>query len=322
MSLVLFDERLSANETQSCGSCHLQQLAFTDGRAHAVGSTGEVHRRSSMSLANIGYASALTWASNVVRTLEDQALMPIFGEMPVELGMAGREQELLTRFADDPASRARFAAAHPDTAEPVTLGNLTGAIAAYQRSLISGDSAYDPYLQGDTSALDAEAQRGKDLYFAEGLECFHCHGGFALSDAVKSDGSAFDELTFHNTGLYNVDGQGAYPARDQGLYELTGNPADMGKFRAPTLRNIEVTAPYMHDGSIATLDEVLDHYAAGGRTLPEGPDAGVGADNPHKSPFIQGFELTPDDRSALLAFLRSLTDEEFLTNPDIGDPGE
>ena len=319
---LFFDERLSANETQSCGSCHRQELAFTDGLAGSIGSTGEVHRRSSMSLANIAYASTLTWASTSVRTLESQALLPIFSEHPVELGMAGKEDVLLARFADDPVVAGRFESAFMDDPTPVSLGNLASSIAAYQRSLLSGDSPYDRYVQGDSSALDSTEQRGMELFFAEDVECFHCHGGFAFSDATRSATTVFDELLFHNTGLYNVDGQGAYPRSDQGLFEQTGKPADMGRFRAPTLRNIAVTAPYMHDGSVATLDEVLDHYAAGGRTTVEGPNAGVGSENPYKSSFVNGFNFSEDDRAALRAFLNALTDEAFLHNPAIGDPGE
>jgi cytochrome c peroxidase len=319
---LFFDERLSLNETQSCGSCHLQELAFTDGEAHAVGSTGDVHRRSSMGLSNIAYASALTWASDAVRTLEDQALLPIFSEVPIELGMAGEEELLISRFTDDAVALERFELAFRGEKEPVTLGNLVAAIAAYERTLISGNAPYDRYVAGDSDAISEEAKRGLSLFLDETHECFHCHGGFAFTDAVRSESTVFAELLFHNTGLYNVDGQGGYPALDRGLIELTGVPSDMGRFRAPTLRNIAVTAPYMHDGSVATLDEVLDHYAAGGRTIAEGEDAGVGFTNPYKSQFVRGFPLPDEDRRALIAFLESLTDEEFLTDPAIGDPGE
>ncbi|HEY7800491.1 MAG TPA: hypothetical protein VIA80_17120, partial [Hyphomonadaceae bacterium] len=114
--------------------------------------------------------------------------------------------------------------------------------------------------------------------------------------------------------------KGGYPSGNTGIAELTGRTEDMGRFRAPSLRNVAVTAPYMHDGSIGTLDEVLDHYAAGGRTIAEGPNKGVGRDNPLKSSFVPGFEMTAEERADLIAFLRSLTDEQFLTDPRYSDP--
>ena len=128
------------------------------------------------------------------------------------------------------------------------------------------------------------------------------------------------EVAYHNTGLYNLDGRGAYPRDNTGIAEITGQASDMGRFRAPSLRNIAVTAPYMHDGSIATLDAVLDHYAAGGRTIASGPHAGVGRNNPLKSSFLPGFTLSSAERSDLIAFLYSLTDEQFLRDKRYANP--
>ncbi|MEY3210195.1 MAG: hypothetical protein RIT28_676 [Pseudomonadota bacterium] len=304
---LFYDRRLSLNETQSCGDCHQQALAFTDGRATALGSTGEPHHRASMSLVNVAYAAGLTWASTTLRLLEDQALVPIFGEDPVELGFAGQEAELLRRQAEDAERAAMFEAAFPG--EGVTLSGVTRALAAFQRSIIAADSPYDRFInKTDLTALSADARAGMSLFFSERMECFHCHGGYLMSDAAKSAESAFDELTFHNNGLYNLDGYGAYPESDQGLIEQTGETADMGRFRAPTLRNIAVTGPYMHDGHLATLDEVLDHYARGG----EG--------GPYQSLFVKGFIMSDDERRQLLAFLESLTDEGLLTDPRFGPP--
>jgi len=133
-------------------------------------------------------------------------------------------------------------------------------------------------------------------------------------------GKGFPEIEFFNTGLYNIDGTGGCPVTNVGLYEFTGDPRDMGRFRAPTLKNIAVTSPYMHDGSIATLDEVIDHYAAGGRTVADGTRAGVGSESPIRSEFMVGFELTDQERSDLIAFLESLTDSTFLTDPRFADP--
>lgn len=320
---LFHDRRLSGNETQSCADCHRQDLAFTDALPVGIGSTGEAHPRGSMSLANIAYASRLTWANPVLDGLEEQALVPLFGEQPVELGLAGREDELLARLRDDPAYPALFAEAFPRDADPISVGNVVRALASFQRTLLSGDSPYDRYTyQADDTALSESAQRGRDLFFSERLECFHCHGGFGFTDSVQHDGSVSAEVAFHNNALYNIDGRGGYPAPNRGLFEHTGERRDMGRFRAPTLRNIAVTAPYMHDGSIATLDEVIDHYAAGGRTILEGPNAGIGAESPLKSIFLHGFTLTDEERADLLAFLHSLTDATFLRDPRFASPFE
>jgi len=198
----------------------------------------------------------------------------------------------------------------------VSMASVVRAIAAFERTLLSGNSPYDRYsYRGEREALSVSAKRGMTLFFSERLECFHCHQGFAFTDSVKHKLTVFPEVTFHNTNLYNVDGRGAYPATDQGLAEFTGKPEDMGRYRSPTLRNIAVTAPYMHDGSIATLSEVIDHYAAGGRASVQGGEL-----SPYQSEFVRGFTLTPQEKQDLLAFLESLTDTEFLTDPRFADP--
>lgn len=318
---LFFDKRLSENETYACASCHLQELAFTDGRAGALGSTGQVHPRSSMSVVGAGYLNAITWANPVLSGLEDQALVPLFGEDPVELGLAGHEDDLLLRLEADPIYQTLFADAFPGPDEAFTLVHVVQAIAAFERTIISYRSPYDRYTYaGDPTALSDAALRGRDLFFGERLECFHCHGGFNFSDSVSHEGSTFDEVMFHNTGLYNLGGTGDYPAPNVGLITFTGVPSDMGRFRAPTLRNIALTAPYMHDGSIATLDEVIDHYAAGGRTIVDGPNAGVGSANPFKSELITGFMIDAQERADLIAFLESLTDPDLLVDPSLSDP--
>jgi cytochrome c peroxidase len=320
---LFYDKRLSENRTYSCASCHSQDRAFTDGLAIAKGSTGEMTPRSSMSLTNVAYLTVLTWGNPLIETLEEQALLPMFGETPVELGLAGKEKELFERLRTEPVYKELFPQAFPGEDDPIGLGNITKAIAAFERSLLSYRSPYDRYRYGgDPSGMSDAALRGEDLFFSEKLECFHCHGGFNLSDSVAHDGSTFTEVMFHNTGLYNIDGTGAYPPGNGGVYESTHNPDDTGRFRAPTLRNIAVTAPYMHDGSIDTLEGVLDHYAEGGRTIASGPNAGVGSENPYKSELIRGFELTDEERADVIAFLESLTDEEFLTDPRFADPWE
>ncbi len=318
---LFYDTRLSVNETFSCATCHQQDRAFTDGLPLAIGSTGEVHPRNSMTLTNVGYNSSFNWANPLVHSLEEQALTPMFGEDPVELGLTEVEESWLDRFAEDQLYQELFEAAYPDSEELFTLEAVVHALAAFQRTLISGNSDFDRFIyQDDEEAMTDSARRGMSLFFSERLECFHCHGGFNFSHDVDHEGTVFTETSFHNTGLYNYDHVGSYPPQNTGLYEFTGAPEDMGRFRAPTLRNIELTAPYMHDGSVETLDDVIDHYAAAGRTIHEGPWAGDGSRNPFKSPFVIGFSLSESEVADLKAFLKALTDEEFVSNPDFSDP--
>lgn len=317
---LFYDRRLSVNRTMSCASCHQQALAFTDGLARSVGATGETHPRGAMSLVNSAYASRLTWANQLLQRLEFQAMVPLFGEDPVEMGMAGRDEQIVEWLRTDPIYRTTFPDAFPDDADPYSLLNAVRSIASFVRSIVSFDSPYDRFLFGDTSAMSPSALRGMSLFFSERLECFHCHGGYHFTDSSTHADTAVESVGFHNTGLYNIGGTGAYPADNTGLYAVTGNRRDMGRFKAPTLRNIAVTAPYMHDGSIATLDEVIRHYEAGGRTIEAGENAGNGSRNPYKSLFIQGFMLTEEERADVLAFLESLTDESVLTDPSFSSP--
>ncbi len=317
---LFYDTRLSANRTYSCASCHHQELAFTDGLAQAVGSTGAIHPRSSMSLGNVAYLGRMTWANTVLTDLEPQAVVPMFGSEPVELGMKNMEDELVARLTSEPLYATMFPAAFPGDADPITVTNIVKAISSFERVLITGTSPFDRYSAGDATAISASAQRGYALFNSEKLECFHCHGGFNFQDVIKYVGHPTTEARFHNTGLYNIGGTGLYPADNQGIYPLTQMAADMGKFRAPSLRNIAVTAPYFHDGSAATLDDVLDHYAAAGRTIASGPYAGVGSANPYKDSLIIGFTLSAAERADMHAFFESLTDSQFLTDPRFADP--
>jgi cytochrome c peroxidase len=202
---------------------------------------------------------------------------------------------------------------------PISWGNITRAIASFQRTLISGHSRYDQFLQGTVTLTESE-RRGLDLFNSEKAECFHCHAGFNFNDQVVHASTQVLDIPFHNTGLYNLGGTGNFPAGNQGLFELTEKPTDRGRFRAPSLRNVGVTAPYMHDGSMATLEEVLDFYAAGGRNITSGPNAGDGRAHPNKSDLISRIDLTAQDKADLVAFLKTLTDSDFLTNPKFSNP--
>ena len=342
--LLFHDTRMSGNQTQSCASCHDQSRAFTDGLDRAVGSTGEVHPRGSMSLTNVAYGTTFGWANHLLDALEKQAPVPMFGEMPVELGLSGLEEVLLDRLAAVPIYQKLFAEAFPNDPEPVNLGNLVKSVATYQRTLISDNAGFDRWFLGDDDAMSDSAIRGLNLFFEEQLECFHCHGGFNFSAALTENNEEDPERPFINNGLYNlrcsdfglprvdvvrdVNGVivgsrsdfGCYPPTNTGLFEVSTVEEHMGAFKPPTLRNICETAPYMHDGSIATLEEVLDHYAAGGRNITEGPFAGDGSRNPLKGPFLVGFDITPQEKADVIEFLCSLTDEDFLDSARIADP--
>ena len=299
---LFYDRRLSGNGRHSCGTCHQPRRAFTDGRPQAIGSTGQRHPRGTMSLTNVAYNASFGWADASVRSLEDQASVPLFNEHPIEMGMTGRTDEVLGRFSSEASDIQAFARSFPEN-PVVSLPNIIKAIAAFERTLISGDSPLDRYLYRDErTALTASAVRGMELFFSDRLGCSACHAGFNLSGPVAFDGSRKAAPVFHNTGV-SAAGDG-----DLGLFGKTRSDDDIGRFRAPTLRNIAVTAPYMHDGSLPTLDAVLAHYASGGK-----PGA-------RRSRLLRGFTLSAAETADVLAFLDSLTDEGFLHNPAFADP--
>ena len=308
---LFYDKRMSVNGKESCGTCHRQELAFTDGRAHAEGTTGQLHPRSSMSLVNVAYIPLLTWANPALDSLEEQALVPMLGEAPVELGLKGHEAQFLGGFKSDPVYPALFAKAFPGDTDPYTLGNVTKAIAAFERTIISMRSPYDRYRWGgDASAIPEVAKRGELLFFSsERGGCFQCHGGWNFGGRIRfENGEAADREDDGSHGFFNTR-VSAYAAPNRGLAEKTGKAEDIGKFRPPSLRNIALTAPYMHDGSLATLEDVIEHYAAAGRM-----------DHANKSAILRRFRLTPAERSDLVQFLQSLTDDELLHDPRWSDP--
>ncbi len=317
---LFYDKKLSGNGTKACSSCHFQHLAFTDGKAVSMGATGQNTARSAMSIANSVYHPTLTWARPDLTSLELQAAVPMFATNPVELGITGNEATVLARFQNDAWYVSQFAAAFPNVANPITFSNIINAIATFERGVLSGDSKYDLYLKGQAT-LTASEYNGSLLFNTEKAECFHCHGGHNFNDQVVFTGIQAVAKVFHNTGLYNIDGIGGYPAPNRGAFEVTANPLDMGAFRAPSLRNVAVTAPYMHDGTIASLSEVVATYAAAGRNIPAGqPNAGDGRANQYKDPLIPLINLSVQDQADLVAFLGTLTDQVLLTSPRYANP--
>lgn len=320
---LFYDRRMAFNGEGSCVTCHEQRLAFTDGRATSVGPGGDVHPRNAMSLTNAVYNSRQNWANPNIKTLREQALVVLLNNAPVELGWSGREREILDRFRADGEYTERFRAAFPGEADPYTLGNVASALAAFTATLISGRS------DNDRNVLSESARRGEILFFTEKLECNHCHNGFNLANSVVHAGTTLDNTEYKNNALFNIAGPstgyplnaGNYPVNNQGLYEFTQRASDMGRFRPRTLRNIALTAPYMHDGSIATLREVLvDHYARGGRSIVDGPYAGDGARSPAKDALMIGFSITEPEIEDVLAYFDSLTDWDFICDERFSDP--
>lgn len=314
---LFYDKRLSSNNTMACATCHQQDKAFTDGKALSPGVDGRDGVRSAMMLANLAYLPVLTWANPTQKQLERQMLTPLFGNNPVELGMEGKEKELFARLKADAKYPAMFRAAFPAERGAINLSTITKAIASFERALISFDSPYDRYKYGhQPDVISESAKRGEALFFGEELECSHCHGGFTFNDNIQHVRLPYPELGFHNTGMYNLDGKGAYPSDNPGIRAITGDAADEGKFRTASLRNIAVTAPYMHDGSLVTLRDVIrKHYGVGGMVVSNGQQLSPLRDN-----FIEGFKVSDAEVEDLVAFLESLTDEHFLSNPELSDP--
>ncbi len=229
----------------------------------------------------------------------------MFGEHPIELGLREGDK-FLPALRVDKTYAPLFRNAFPAGADPYTIDNVTKAIASFERSIISARSPYDRYhYDRDDSAISASARHGEVLFFSQHISCFRCHGGFNFTDATVSESNPGREPAFHNTGLYNP-----YAPPNVGIFEYTHQPEDLGKFKAPTLRNVALTAPYMHDGSVPTLEAVIDHYAAGGRAH----------DNPNKDHLVGGFQATAQDKADLVEYLKSLTDTEVTRDPRFANP--
>lgn len=316
---LFFDRRLSINRSKSCATCHDPKFSFSDGYRRSVGAFGDLHQRNSTPLINIIYRKYLTAADSTLHYPEQQIANPLFHDQPVELGWKGNEDEMLKRIREDKFYHNRFKSVFANEAEPVSVKNIQYSIAAFVKTILSYDSPYDRFYYLKEEVLSTSAKKGMQLFFSNRLNCYKCHGGFDFATPVLKDSSG-DIPYYFNTGLYNVDGKGGYPATDKGLMELTGKANDMGKYRVPTLRNLAFTAPYYHDGSAATLSEVIDNYIAGGRVTENGIAQGDGRLNPYKNKLINGFSIREEERKDLINFLLCLSDSSFATNKNYTNP--
>jgi cytochrome c peroxidase len=297
---LFWEKRLSRNNTVSCGSCHFPSAAFADDLPKSVGLYGDLTRRNSMPLINMAWNTDFFWDGRA-ETLEEQLLEPI--ENPIEMDLTWREA--VERIGSDAEYQEMFTAAFGTPC--VDSVRITYAMAQFIRTMISANSRFDRARYGPEQ-LSLSEQQGLDLFLNEGGDpnifqggqnggdCFHCHGGSL---------TLFTDQQFHNNGLDSV-------FTDLGRAEVNGSPFSEGQFKTPTLRNIALTAPYMHDGRFETLHEVIEHYNSGG----------------HPSPTIDplmkfqgvGLGLSEQDINDLVAFLETLTDEDFINNPDFQDP--
>ena len=317
---LFYDRRLSINNTKACASCHAQEFSFTDSYNRSIGALGDLHQRNAKPLINIIFEKYLTAADSTLHFPEMQINNPMFNEHPIELGMKGNENRILDELKDDKHYQQQFKTAFPDERSPVTIKNIQYAITTFVKTIFSFNSPYDNYVYlGDIKAISQSAINGKELFFSSKLNCKACHGGinFSTPDLKNSDGSS---VFYFNTGLYNLDGKGSYPEYDQGLIDMTNNPADMGEYKVPTLRNLAFTAPYFHDGSAATLEDVIAVYENGGRNILTGQVKGDGRNNLYKHPLISGFKLNLQERKDLISFLLSLSDSSVLKNPAYANP--
>jgi cytochrome c peroxidase len=279
---LFYDERLSRTGDISCASCHLQPNAFADPNRVSSGVDGKLGTRNAPALVNLAWTTSFFWHGGV-ESLEVQAIGPIRNPLEMDMTLA----EVAERLASDRPIVEQLEQAY---GEGPSESTITRALASFGRSLVSGNSPYDRYLAGDAGALSEAAVRGEAIFNGERGECFHCHTGFNFSNnAFRNNGIAADDP-------------------DEGRREITAKDSDWGKFKVPTLRNVAVSAPFMHDGSLATLDDVISAYAQGGRG------------HPNTDPSIRPLELRAEERLDLRAFLESLTDREFLENPAFARP--
>ena len=292
--MLFYEPLLSGDGTQACASCHMQSAGFTDSARYSTGIDGLQGSRNAMVVFNLAWSPTLFWDGRA-SSLEEQALDPIVNPIEMHETWADAAEKLNAHAEYPELFKKAF------DIDEIDSSYVVKAIAQFERTLISGNSKWDQWIRGEVILTEQEL-RGWDLFNIDGpivgADCFHCHTA-----------PHFTDFTFHNNGL---DGDEAFT--DLGLYEVTENDIDKAKFKTPTLRNIEVSGPYMHDGRFASLEEVVEHYNSGGHAS--------STVDPLMKNIGEGLLLSPEDKQALIAFLRILTDHEFLNNQDFSNPVE
>jgi len=274
---LFYDPVMSRDSSVSCASCHAPNRAFSDSVAFSQGAGAAAGKRNSPTLANVAYHPYFTREGGVP-TLEMQILVPIQEHNEFDFNILLIAERLKTDTAYVRMSREAYGR-DPD------FFVITRGIACFERTLISGGSRFDQfYFSGKNEALTAAERRGMALFFSEKTNCAQCHSGFNFSN-----------YAFENNGLYEN-------YSDVGRFRLTDDPSDIARFKVPTLRNVALTGPYMHDGSFVSLSAVVEHYDSGGKN------------HPHRSPLVRPLGLTAQEKADLVAFLGSLTDEHFVSN--------
>lgn len=281
---LFYDKRLSLDQTLACVDCHKQERAFTDGLPVSRGVNGEHGGRNSPTIVNTSYQSMFFFDGRA-GSLEEQ----IHGAMFSPIEMYADEQKVTEVLQTDPYYSSQFALVFGKDSVPNSRLAIK-ALASFVRVVLSGNSRYDQFLNGASTVLTSLEKQGRDLFFSERAQCSTCHSGFNFTDNE-----------FHSTGLY-------LHYYDKGRALVTKQSQDVGTFKTPTLRNCGVTAPYMHDGSVEALEEVIEHYDHGGKAFV------------NKDKRIVPLYLTQDDKKALVAFLHTLTDETLLKRKEFQKP--
>lgn len=299
--MLFYDKQLSIDQSVSCASCHQQSKAFAVGRPFSRGAAGANTKRSSMSIVNLLWVTRFNWDGKA-NTIEEQALLAL--QSPTEMGIS--LSEAAQRLQNDSRYPAKFRAAFgTETITPDLIGK---ALAQFERMLISSNSRFDKIIKGEVRAT-AREQAAIDLFMTHPVPQINLRGG----NCGDCHGSNLTTLnTFHNTGLDLIP-------KDLGLALITGRLSDQGRFRAPSLRNIALTAPYMHDGRFNTLEEVLDHYNEHIQPTTNLDPLIIEASNEVNGKTLA---LTPQEKQELLFFLNMLTDTDFINDPRFSNPFE
>lgn len=292
---LFYETALSGDNSMSCASCHIQERAFTDKTATSVGIDGISGTRKAMPLFNLAFADSLFWDGRVT-TLEEQALLPI--EDPIELH--ANLSDVISKLENISIYPPMFEAAFGT--KNVTADRIAKAIAQFERTMISANSKFDRVERLFTGEQYTDQELiGKDMFFSEIGDCFHCHGSVESKYLM----GAFGAEQLKNNGLYQV-------YTDEGLANITGKASDIGKFKVPSVRNIEFAFPFMHDGSIPNLDSLVNFYNFGGHL-----HANI---DPNMKAAGQGRNWTEEQKNALIAFLRTMTDYDFLADTAFSNP--